>query len=214
MIQRRPQINPRTIKKSSQISQSRDENAVLSLGEREFTDIGYKIPGFSGAAFETFVECLASGAATAKMVHKAKDRLVRVLSGILTVQVGDSTVKATPGTEIAIEAGKEFRLSNTATMPTEYMVVQASKYSARLEELEPAVPVSVEPTTFKAPDFFDTNILTPRTRTSKAVEQMRELTGDRDRVVIRDAKVTAVAHNASVNPMPFGAGSFDDAGAG
>ncbi len=139
---------PRAIKRSSyNVMEVIDENVQPVLGPREETVTGYKADANNTASFETYVECLAPGASTPTYLHASKERMVRVLNGVLTMSKAiDNTsfeVNMNRGATAIAEAHIMYRFSNMTASPVEYLVIQAPKYEARLEVKDPAIAVNV-----------------------------------------------------------------------
>ena len=222
---RRP-ISPRNIKRRSDYVKNYS-NQVMVGGERHKTDYGFMVEGFKGKSFETYFEYMEAGTATPAYKHEKKDKTVRVLSGILHVILKDgdsaSTVKAIPGDEIALERGKEYRLSTSADS-VELFVAQNAKYEAALQVVDDSVAIKkdVAASLLKEPSRRDRvessvpQIAGTQRRGSKAKEQLAALRDSIKNRVIPGKTLEPASSSQAVygtNPRP-GMGNFDADGAG
>lgn len=190
LFKKRQQIDPKTLRKHSRIVNERAES-LLVVGERNQTDFGYEVSGYSAKSFETLYFALMPNATTPTWRHAKKTRVYRVASGVGHYQkiVGEDddgqvevdTRPLSAGDEVVVEPGDAHRI--TATTKLELYVTQDSKYAAHLEEVAPAeqlveVP-SNELVSLSAEDkMLRTGGMTQRRTRSKAVEQMRMLRGE------------------------------------
>lgn len=139
LVQKRKQIDPKTLRKHSKIVQDRAD-PLLVVGNRNQTDYGYTIPGVTHKTFETFHMAVSASSTTPVWRHEKKTRVYRVVSGTGHYQrtVSENTAEArmlSAGDEVLVEAGHAHRL--TASTKLELYVTQDSKYEANLEELAP-----------------------------------------------------------------------------
>lgn len=145
---RRRQVNPRTIKKRSDVVRLQEQEASKSFlikGKREETNTGYKVVGFTGK-FETYFEFMLPKTSTNVYSHPAKTRTYRVLTGggalmkLKDVKVGEETKvetsvqKLSAGDEVVVEPGTSFRLLAT-DFGLEMFVTQEEKYDSRLKKI-------------------------------------------------------------------------------
>lgn len=80
LVQKRKQIDPKTLRKHSRIVQDRSD-PLLVVGARNQTDYGYTIPGMLHKSFETFHMAVAAGSTTPVWRHAKKVRVYRVVVG-------------------------------------------------------------------------------------------------------------------------------------
>lgn len=214
---RRVQIDPKTLRKHSQVHQKRAQS-ILVTGRRERTETGFIVPGYSGKGFETYFETLLSGTATALFQHPKKTKTVRITGGSGVVVIdSDSEIEEKPlqpGDEIVLKAGTAYRFSTTSGNNLEMFVSQDSKYSARLETLESPTAPRVTPDSVLQPAERTTAPVITR-RGSKAKLQQLEASGQRiesSQVVLPTAVNTAVVAE-TMNAKPS-MGNFTSEGAG
>ena len=142
---RRPQIDPKTLRKHSRIVEKR-QDPVLVAGDREQTDYGYFIDGHKNKAFETRYMCIMPNAMTPKWQHEKKTRVLRVVGGVghyeTYDETGATTVKPmTFGDEVVIEPGTIYRIRSSPAK-LDFFVTQDAKYDSALKELSPAETVA------------------------------------------------------------------------
>jgi len=137
---RRQQIDPKTLKKHSQIVKRQTRNVVV-LGQKEKTSTGFIIPGHKGKAFETYFETLLAGTASDMVRHPTKDRVIRVVSGDGFVILDDGInaridKRIQAGDELILKAGVAYRFTTTSNQNLELYVSQEAKYFSRLKMVE------------------------------------------------------------------------------
>ncbi len=221
---RKKKVNPRQIKKHSSIVQKRSANNIVVQGTQEETDIGYIIPGFKGKSFETFWEVILDGNATALVRHPAKEKVIRVISGvgyaILNKEDKEGKpvveeIKLNAGDEVVLEPGVAYRITAT-NVPLEFFGIQAEKYDKRLHVVEPPV-ISTEVTL----DAFLWNKREEeqppaqrRMNRSKAQYQQSKEAKSKGRNVSAPHIPSTGGEASGLNPQPGGGRQFDEAGAG
>ncbi len=150
---RRPQIDPKTLRKHSRIIEKRQDPVVVA-GDREQTDYGFFIDGHKGKSFETkFVQIMPS-CMTPKWRHDKKTRVLRVISGVghyetfqavegdgVSEQVTAEIKPITVGDEVVVAPGTTYRIKSSPSK-LEFYITQDAKYEASLEELAPAETVA------------------------------------------------------------------------
>lgn len=218
---RRRPINPRNIKKHSDIVRRHVQSDVgVIKGDREKTDTGFIVKGFSGKNFETFIEVMMEGTSTPILKHEKKDRTVRVLSGLLAV-ITDKPSALSRGQELALERGTEYRLA-APKGDVEFLVCQSTNYAATLEVVDSSEASATEMNVDQlqgyrsAPEFAPT-----RRRGSKAKEQLavqateRRTPGQLQQLgkSPRKGPASAAAAVEGTSPRPS-MGRFDDSTAG
>lgn len=200
-------------------------NRVDVGGPRDKTDTGYAVKGFVGKNFETYFETMLPSTQGPRLHHEKKDKVIRVLNGILNVTSTSGKLTSTnrfiPGDEVTLERGTSYQLS-TAKEPTSFFVCQSAKYDATLEVLAEGMKAEVPPSLLEEPSVDDRmrkslpHTLGTNRKGSKAKEQLRALQAARNnRPAPKTVKQSEIAAQASygTNPKP-GMGSFDKEGAG
>lgn len=128
-------VNPRTIRKRSDIVRERESNIKVS-GERTPTKTGFKVPGSSQPDFETFYEVIMGGMVTDQVVHPTCSRAVRILAGrcVCTVfrEERSTTVTLVPGDEILLGPGVGYTLTTVPDISVELFVSQSANYDSGL----------------------------------------------------------------------------------
>ena len=223
---RRPQIDPKTLRKHSRIVEKRQEPTVVA-GDRIQTDFGFYIDGHKSKAFETKFMLLMPSAMTPKWLHEKKSRVLRVVGGVGHVQTfvedGTTTVRpVTIGDEVVLEAGTTYRIASSPAK-LEFYVIQDAKYESSLQELEPASVATVTAEDLQSISVADkahqttlTMGMADRTqRRSRAREQLeaqRRGNSAEHRVRGPDEGNFFRNESAGINPKPVM--NFDPDGAG
>ena len=226
---RRPQIDPKTLKKRSQIAQRKTPSVVVT-GEKEATSTGFRILGHSGKVIETYYETLLAGTASDTVVHHKKDRIVRILAGIgfVVLSVGSDdpvTRKVYAGDELVFKAGTTHRLVTTSDQGLELHVSQEAKYDHRMEVVAKSDATKEVSEGMLQPSVRDETVrgIQPR-RGSKARMQQAIKSGGRvpsgqvfdssgQPVAPREAADGIATAVSGLNARPS-MGRFDEAGAG
>ncbi|NJL53698.1 hypothetical protein HC928_00235 [bacterium] len=227
--QKRPQIDPKTLRKHSSIVEKTTET-ILVVGDRTQTDFGFEISGHTGKNFETLYMALLKGATTPVWQHEKKTRSFRVLSGSGYFEKYDSVDEAPvdprpvfAGDEFVAEPGDIYRITCNSTK-MELYVTQDSKYVANLKELRSVEQIaSVMPEDLMAVSDYEKYLrvngeaLPRRSRSSRAVQQIAEMRGDRKVIdsVERDKARTDDffrSEAGGINEMPIM--HFSEEGAG
>jgi len=214
------QIDPKTIKKHSDIAKVNNNNALVA-GDREKTKTGFIVPGYTGPGFETYFEVLMPGAVSDRLRHAKKNRVLRVVSGVgfvISETEGEQKeIKIKPGDEFVCEAGSAYRVCTTNKDPLSLFVVQDSKYLARLEVLEESTLTDASSidefvSNMRTQSFQDT---TTARKGSKAKEQLVAFRKGSPVATTETAKakdsVATVVQSHNVRPSM---GNFDAEGAG
>lgn len=216
---KRQEINPRQIKSVDSILKKREESPVLVSGIRHKNLTGFTVKGTECSTFETYSMYMLPQTATAKVMHPAKDLVVRVISGVGQIQVwidGElkvSEVKA--GEECHFKPSIPYRICNVGYTGLDMLVLQSAKYISRLEELEPATAAD-EKDADRALDQVQTveqranNTILGLGR-SKAVEQMQQLKRERGQEDSAPLPAAVVERSLQINAR---AEDFDYGGAG
>lgn len=207
---KKEQVSPRSLRKASRHRNQYPEIRAAAAGGREPTRTGYVIPGISCKEYETFYEYIDSQQSTDKIMHEKKTRSYRVLGGrgfaVLEAEGKQTSVVLVAGIELHIPPGTSCTIATTSTDVVELIVIQSSKYSARMEILE----------TFDTKSSLDNSNLgdvteqdlvrksstppIPRRRGSKAAEQQKQLAMERGRLVSKPAETGHVVDDASFRP--------------
>jgi mannose-6-phosphate isomerase-like protein (cupin superfamily) len=224
---KRRQPDVRSIKKRSDYTKDYD-NSIIVGGMRDKTDYGFVVDGFKGKSFETYFEHMEAQTSSPVLMHEKKDKVIRVLSGILYVicKKDDEAkqVKAIPGDEVVLARGTSYRLSTLADS-ADLFICQNAKYTATLEVLDDTTAVSVdvpdsllkEPTLQARLQRSLPHTLGTARKGSKAKEQLAKLRSARDNRVVEKAKPLAsnvVAANVEGSNLRPSHGNFSAEGAG
>ena len=148
---RRPQIDPKTLRKHSRIVEKLQAPAMV-VGPREQTDYGFFVEGSKTKAFETKFFTVMPQCMTPTWEHAKKTRVYRVVSGVGKYQVWGSDPEKTVGPllsekmltygdEVVVEPGTIHRIS-AGPNKLEMYVTQDSKYESSLTEVLPAEVVA------------------------------------------------------------------------
>jgi hypothetical protein len=142
---RRPQIDPKTLRKHSRIVEKRQDPVVVA-GPREQTDYGFFIDGHKSKSFETKFAQIMPSCMTPKWLHEKKTRVLRVIGGVghYETYAEDDTVTTKPivaGDEVVIEPGTTYRIKSSPAK-LEFYIIQDAKYEASLKELAPAETIA------------------------------------------------------------------------
>jgi mannose-6-phosphate isomerase-like protein (cupin superfamily) len=227
---RRQQVNPRTLKKRSDIAGHKEAPSRVA-GKRVPTDTGYKVETYSGDGFTTYYEMMLAGTTSPRLHHDKKERVLYILGGqgYLYLTQGKLTEerRLIPGDQVILHKGCVYKLATTSNQNLELLVSEDAKYTSRVKVIEesdalrkPTESDLKEPTQFERESGLPG--IRPR-RGSKAVVQQKIKQGGRvskqielQQQVVQE-KTTAPPERAgtptSVNAQPSG-GKFDDAGAG
>ena len=170
-------------------------------------------------AFETYTVSLSPGSKTETLLHPTKTKMIHVTSGILCLQ---SSVKNTNNTHsvvagkfLEIPAGTTHVASNESTRMVEFVVVQESKFDARVETLKPEVLVEPRQQEVEIPVGVELSpVFVPRERNNKAVQQMADHARSRGRGAPPPRAATSGGTKGGINAMPMDVGSFSEEGAG
>lgn len=217
--------NPRTIKKHSDIVR-RDNTRLIVGGSREKTETGYIAKGFLGKSFETSFETMLARTATAVLCHPKKDKVIRIISGILFVITKidghETQQRFIAGDEIVLERGTTYRLS-TAQEDVDMFVANSAKYDIALEVIDSSslVTQEISPNLLEEPTIHQ-RIASSRPheaislrKGSKAKEQLLAQRTNRKQVQPLVPEPVPGRQGAMVgkNPRPT-AGKFSEDGAG
>ena len=136
---KRPQINPRTLKKASRVRAQRAQSVGVP-GPRTPSKNGYRVTGTTCSDYETFFEHFEEGQTSDRWIHATKTRTYRGLNGqgfILLRKGGAAkSVVLVAGTEVTIEPGISFSLVTLKNKILDVLVSQSAGYEADLETLE------------------------------------------------------------------------------
>tara|TARA_R100001244_G_scaffold53662_2_gene46580 strand:- start:2289 stop:2963 length:675 start_codon:yes stop_codon:yes gene_type:complete len=214
--------NPRTIKKHSDIVRQYAPELIV-VGEREKTDTGYRVRGYSGKGFETFYEVMLPGTCTPVVKHGAKSRVIRILagSGVVKLSVAcDEPYQRSvlPGDEIHFSPGTKYQISTKSKDTLEYCVTQDAKYESRLKEVSPGIGTVVPESELQAVTTrtYSQQGRRSRASTQKARTQLAAMRASRKVktvAVATDAVVKEASAAEGVNLRPTG-GRFSTEGAG
>lgn len=214
---KRRQISPVNIKKHSKMLGERSDTPSAGLFLQDVdkveTATGYVVPGTKNKHFETYLEVLAPGSHTARVLHPKKIRTVRPVSGFLCVcVVEDEHMKVTAlklGQEHVIAPGIEHSFVNTHGAPATYVITQEAAYAAHVEEKCPAVPYTGDLSSFTRVENEPT-VTYRRTGSSSKVARMAAAELARSKgIAVADAQTRPVG----IGPRPS-LGNFDESGAG
>lgn len=188
LIQKRRQLDPKLIKKHSQIVRDRSE-PLLVVGDRTRTDYGYTIPGVFHKSFET-LHMVIAGTTTPLWEHPKKLRVYRVVAGTGHFQehvkgeedcTNVETKALSPGDEVVAEPGRPHRL--VADSKLDLYVTQDYKYEANLVEVMPVERIA-EVSNADLQSLSSENKMSIRDGTflrrgrTKAVEQIAAMRGE------------------------------------
>lgn len=134
---RRQPVDATKIRKATR----RPKVAVLPM-EEDFVEssVGYSTQPTDTPGFSMYGEYLAPSCVGPKVMHPKKTRVYRVLSGegrLFKYGEEDTSIeKMTIGNAYVCGPGVPFQVSSSGTNHVEFLVVEDSKYSARLTTLE------------------------------------------------------------------------------
>lgn len=216
---KRPRVNPRTIKKHSNIV-NRVDTEVKVTGVREPTTTGYRAQGTVAPDYETFFEVMVRDTISSKVVHPLKTRSIRVLGGeAVAVLYKDDQVRQVflvPGDEIALAPGIAYQVATKSGTGVEFFVSQSAGYDADLVEIEAtSTVVSMSPEDLMEvtreevlEDYIHNHMAQPRRRgESKAALQQAKIAKIKGQVVSAPTPMGAV-RTEGLNARPS-MGSFD-----
>ena len=103
------------------------------LTKRERIDTGWRLQYFSNDEFEVVYEFICSKNAFGQVVNKTKDRVIRVLSGILNITLDGEYVQFSAGQVAVLKKGAIYELSTLGSMNVEIIKIQHKDYENTLE---------------------------------------------------------------------------------
>jgi len=116
------------------------------LEDTEMTETGYVESHTETPGFTVFSEYIAPGGVGAKLCHDKKTRVYRVISGQCRffdfAEDAPSSQILTPGKTVICKPGMTYQLVSWGNSHVELMIVEDSKYAARLTVIEPASSVN------------------------------------------------------------------------
>jgi len=180
MRSKRQQIDPKTLRKASRRHQTGPKARIA--GQRKKTRFGYYIEGYTGSEFETYFEAMAPNMTTDMVVHEAKTRCYRVLSGQCFVQLEKDgehrQVVLIPGDELVIEEKITAQVyTSDSGGGVEFLVTQSAEYAKELNVLETSTTVANldvdDLDSLSRDDLFAQHVSAPRSGRSKAREQQQ-----------------------------------------
>jgi len=194
-------IDQSKIRKRSDYEYTTRSSEVVIPGDRVLTKTGFTAQSYLGSNFEIRYEAIAAGAATPTFMHPKKDKVIRILSGVGQIIIGDNMLPLVVGDDLKIPAGTKYRI--TSESDVYLMVIQASKYDAHVETDDSTmVTVDMENRIQDIPQPKES--LSFNREPSKAVEQQLALAASRSQRLGEGAPTgpTAPAINSISAPMP------------
>jgi hypothetical protein len=202
---KRPQVNPKELRKSSDIRRERHASIVVA-GKRKATKSGYRIPGAQCKDYETYFEHIVEKQSTDRVMHPKKTRTIRVIGGqgfasIEKAGFERKSIVLIPGDELTVEAGISYQLLTTSRYFLEVFVTQSAKYEANLQVVEEstteALMEDIDLDALSRGELVSQHIRPRRRQMSKAVEQQQTASIARDKHMGNSPSVKST--NASVS---------------
>lgn len=198
------------------------------------TPRGWKVDQFKGKTFEMVFEFICANNSTGEVLHKSKDRSLRVLSGEIFVQINGNTARMRAGHAIALPSKTKYTLATSGTQDAEVIFCQGANYEKGLSQLtEPTLndftkmvdavntePHRVAPTSSKAREQAERIEASRRQREmqKRAAQSGQQVqTGQAGTQQDQSVQKTpprraplAGQQVQGVNPRPIGAAGFGD----
>jgi len=203
-------VDARTIRKASRLYA---ENAVTDTlpSESQPTDSGFIAAGIETTNFTMYVKVIAASCSEPTVKHPKKTRIFRVLSGEGIIVYKEDKKKAVAqtllrGQQFECKPEMVYTIGSTGNSHLELLVVEDTKYEARLEIVAKAENPEVESPNFSTDSLekgLTPNEDTKRRYSEKAKEIQQSIADERNRST-GNVGMTALPANFApmINAMP------------